>query len=212
MAGPHRNLAPGGVWLLVGLAAMAAASLAFFPFTESKAGFFVRAIHRYDTLDLQRWAYTYDDNARSRYGPYLALDIAAPGSTVIIADGDFAGDPTVDQRLYSFGGVERVIHVDERGADLLGEFKPASFVMASGASTSHGPAWMLCARPTSEDAVVSGSYVAHALAGGQAASTDARTFVLVSVPIVDDDRGTEDGMALVDVSLLPAGALEAAGA
>jgi hypothetical protein len=212
MAGPHRNLAPGGVWLLVGLAAMTAAGVAYFPFTESKAGFFVRAIHQYDTLDLQRWAYTYDDNARSRYGPYLALDIAAPGSTVIIADGDFAGDPTLDQRLYSFGGVERVIHVQERGADLLGDFEPASFIMASGPSTSHGPAWMLCARPTAEDTVVPGNYVAHALAGGPAASTDARTFVLVSVPMVDGDGQTEDGMALVDVSLLSAEALEAAGA
>jgi hypothetical protein len=207
-----RELSKGGAWLLAGLALLTVASLALFPFTERNAGFFVRAIHQYDTLDLQRWAYTYDDNARSRYGMYLALDIAAPGSTVIVADGDFGGDPTFDQRLYSFGGVTQVIHIEGSGSDLLGDVEPASFAMASGAATSHGPAWMFCARPRRGDTVVEGNYVAHALAGDPVARTDARTFVLVSVPMIDRDGRTSEGLALVEAGLLPDGALAGADA
>ena len=210
--GRERGLPRGGAWLLAGLALLTIASLALFPFTERNAGFFVRAIHRYDTLELQRWAYQFDDNARSRYSPYLALGRAAPGATVVVADGDFGSDPTVDQRLYSFGGAERVIHIDASGADLLAGVDPGRFAMAWGPSGDHGPAWELCVHDVELGTVAPRDYVSYALSRDPVPSTSARLFLLAAVDLIDDGGRSVRGVALIDAELLPDGTLQAAGA
>ncbi len=212
MTGARRTFASGGLWLLAGLVATAAFGPALFSTTEESAGFYIRAIHQYDTLDYGYWSYYYDENARSRYGAYYALGFAAPGSTVIVPEGDFGADPLTERRLYSFSNVARVVRIDGTGAPLLGAIDPKACAIASGPAGSHGPAWWVCTRDASSIPGDPRNYVNRGLKGEAYVPSVAREFLMVRFETVDSDGETVEALAFVDTSLLNADALEGAGA
>lgn len=201
--------------VLVGIAGvLCLGNLASFAYCEQLGGYYFAALNHHPSGSVIVDAWTYDENSRSRYSPYIALSYLAPGSTVVVAEQDSADVPEdkqgppdlvwIAERIYDFGAATEVVSEPGSALDRLGGLDVDPYVVANGPGGLRGAPWKIAIAHPEQVPGFPGTYLARALSGDDVPTVEARTFLLVLVPVQDPTDRWGYRRVLVDADLLPA--------
>jgi hypothetical protein len=173
-----------------------------------------KALQRNPAADILDLGYRQCPYCRDRYGLHLALQVAAPGSTVFVSDaGPYGASRYLTEeftlRLYALGRVERVEWVDfQLDPRLLSPDDLDEHVVASGPGGERGAPWLLAV-----DAPLSGlpvgdpdRFLRQALQDGEHRGNErpAREFVVLEWPTPREGSDDAHQDLVLETSLLPA--------
>lgn len=193
-----------------GLLLMIVISVLQFGHLERMGRPFFSAFHARDTADIRETSWREDNNARSRYGMFYALESIAPGSTVWIGTDDLVIEDAAPidymaERFYAYGGVERVRSFDGSYLDALGDVDVFARAIAEGNSGVKVAPWVIAVATTAEPEWPSDEYLRKLFAGVDVDTFGPLDFVVVRWPEALAGSEWDYQWLVVDTRLLPAG-------